>query len=499
MIATGAILLKQINLTKAKSKIQTYRSREFISDYFYIFMNKFLISIIIAVIIFGCGQQVPPTGGPKDTLPPKLIMALPDYKSTQFKSDKIILTFDEYVSLDNPFEKVNFSPVPKYNPVVESKLKTVTVKIKDTLEENTTYRIDFGESVRDINENNVLRNLNYTFSTGNYIDSAYLTGKVIIAETGKIDSTIIVVMHRNLDDSAVAKEKPRYFSRLKGDGSFIFSNLKPGKYNLFAIKDNDGGKKYDQVSELIGFLTKPVEIGKDTITALYVFEQFHEVSPPKKPTATTPSKKDEDKRLRLNNNLDANKQDILVDFTLSSMQPLKTFDSGKIRLYDKSFKTVQPLNISRDSTNKKIILSHKWIEGADYNLVIEKDVATDTLDNKYMKTDTISFSAKRASDYGSIKIKIDNLDTSLNSVLMLKKDNNVYFQQRLIQKNYNIPLILPGDYEISILFDANKNGKWDTGDYWKKLQPEIVVVRKETFNVRPNWENELTIDISLLK
>ncbi|MFZ9241027.1 MAG: hypothetical protein ACO22R_07780, partial [Chitinophagaceae bacterium] len=85
------------------------------------------------------------------------------------------------------------------------------------------------------------------------------------------------------------------------------------------------------------------------------------------------------------------------------------------------------------------------------------------------------------------------------SVLMLKKDNNVYFQQRLIQKNYNIPLILPGDYEISILFDANKNGKWDTGDYWKKLQPEIVVVRKETFNVRPNWENELTIDISLLK
>jgi hypothetical protein len=168
-------------------------------------------------------------------------------------------------------------------------------------------------------------------------------------------------------------------------------------------------------------------------------------------------------------------------------------------LYDKSFKTVQPLNISRDSTNKKIILSHKWIEGADYNLVLEKDVATDTLDNKYMKTDTISFSAKRASDYGSIKIKIDNLDTSLNSVLMLKKDNIVYFQQRLIQKNYNIPLILPGDYEISILFDANKNGKWDTGDYWKKLQPEIVVVRKETFNVRPNWENELTIDISLLK
>ena len=462
-------------------------------------MNRIFILVLLGFMAVGCGQQVPPTGGPKDSLPPKLLMALPDYKTTQFKSDKIILTFDEYVSLDNPFEKVSFSPLPKYNPVIESKLKTVTIKIKDTLEENTTYRIDFGESVRDINENNILRNLNYTFSTGTYIDSAYLTGNVIIAETGKTDSTIIVVLHRNLNDSAVAKEKPRYFSRLKGDGSFIFSNLQPGKYNLFAIKDNDGGKKYDQVSELIGFLDKPLEIGKDTVARLYAFEQFYEVSPPKKPTATTPGKKDEDKRLRLINNLDANRQDILGDFILTSAHPFRMFDSGKIRLYDKTFKTNQSLKISRDSTNKKIILTHKWVEGAEYNLVIEKDVATDTLDNKYMKTDTIQFSAKRTSDYGTIKIKIDNLDTSSHPVLMLKKDNNIYYQQRLAQKNYTIPLILPGDFEISILFDSNKNGKWDTGNYWKKIQPERVVARKETFNVRPNWENELSVDLSTLQ
>ncbi|MEY3159022.1 MAG: hypothetical protein RLZZ49_502 [Bacteroidota bacterium] len=462
-------------------------------------MYRLFILALMGFIAVGCGQQVPPTGGPKDTLPPKLLMALPDYKSTQFKSEKIILTFDEYVSLDNPFEKVTFSPVPKYNPVVESKLKTVTIKIKDTLEENTTYRIDFGESVRDINENNILRNLNYTFSTGSYIDSAYLTGNVIIAESGKIDSTIIVVLHRNLDDSAVAKEKPRYYSKLKGDGSYIFSNLKPGRYNLFAIKDNDGGKKYDQVSELIAFLDKPLEIGRDTIAKLFAFEEFFEVVPPKKPTVASSNKKDEDKRLRLINNLDANKQDILGDFLLTSIHPLKTFDSGKIRLYDKTFKINQSLKISRDSTNKKIMLSHKWVEGAEYNIVIEKDVATDTMDNKYMKTDTIAFSAKRTSDYGTVKIKIDNLDTSSHPVLMLKKDNNTYFQQRLVQKNYSIPLILPGDFEISILFDSNKNGKWDTGNYWKKIQPERVVARKETFNVRPNWENELSIDLSTLQ
>ena len=461
-------------------------------------MNKLLSIILFAFMATGCGQQIPPTGGAKDTLPPKLMTALPDYKSIHFKSDKIILTFDEYVTLDNPFEKVTFSPIPKYNPIVESKLKTVTVKIKDTLEENTTYHIDFGGTVKDINENNVLKNLTYTFSTGDYIDSAYLVGKVFIAETGKIDSTMIAVLHRNMDDSAVTKEKPRYYTKLKGDGSFIFSNLKPGKYNLFAIKDNDGGKKYDEVTEMIAFQNKPLEIGKDTSVILYAFEEAHDPNPVKRPASKPSTKKDEDKRLRFSNNLDGSRQDILTDFMLSSAEPFKKMDSTKIHLYDKSFKTSLPIKISRDITNKKIIIAHTWGEGIDYNLVLDKDFAADTLDNIFMKTDTIAFSSKRASDYGSIKIKIENLDTTAHPVLLLKKDGRIYHQQSLLQNNYKVNLIQPGDYEVAILFDTNNNGKWNTGNYWKKIQPERVVSRKESFNIRANWDNELTIDLKLL-
>ena len=462
-------------------------------------MKRLLAYISIALFAASCGQQIPPTGGPKDSLPPKLMTALPDYKSTRFKADKIILTFDEYVTLDNPFEKVTFSPIPKYNPLVESKLKTVTVKIKDTLEENTTYHIDFGGSVKDINENNVLKNLTYTFSTGDYIDSAYLTGKVFLAETGKTDSTIIAVLHRNLDDSAVAKEKPRYYTKLKGDGSFIFSNLKPGKYNLFAIKDNDGGKKYDQVTEWIAFQNKPIEIGKDTLAILYTFEAAHETTPVKRPASKPVAKKDEDKRLKLVNNLDASKQDILNDLILSSNEPFKTYDSTKIVLFDKQFKTSLPIKVSRDSTNKKIIVAHKWNEGVDYNLVLGKDFASDTMENKFMKNDTIAFTSKRASDYGSIQIKIQNLDTSSHPVLLLIKDGRIAYKQTLLQKNYKVNLIQPGDYEVAILFDTNKNEKWDTGDYWKKLQPERVVSRKDTFNIRSNWDNELTVDLSTIQ
>jgi hypothetical protein len=462
-------------------------------------MNKLLSLISICLLVASCGQQVPPTGGPKDTLPPKLVTALPDYKTTRFKSDKIILTFDEYVTLDNPFEKVTFSPIPKYNPIVESKLKTVTVKIKDTLEENTTYHIDFGGTVKDINESNVLKNLTYTFSTGDYIDSAYLTGKVFIAETGKTDSTLIVILHRNMNDSAVFKEKPRYFTKLNGDGSFLFRNIKPGTYSVFAIKDNDGGKKYDQITELIAFQNKPVEIGKDTLAVLYAFEEEHEPIAVKRTVSKPVAKKEEDKRLRFTNNLDGGKQDILTDFILSSFEPLKKLDTAKIRLYDKQFKTSLPIKISKDSTNKKIILAHRWAEGIDYNLILEKDFAADTMENKYMKTDTISFGSKRASDYGSILIKLENLDTASHPVLQLKKEGKTYYQQSLLQKNYKVNLIQPGDYEVVILFDTNNNGKWNTGNYWKKIQPERVVARKETFNIRSSWDNELTIDLGLLK
>ena len=142
---------------------------------------KFIHCIIFAALLSSCGQQVPPTGGPRDSIPPKLVAALPEYGAKNFKGNKITLVFDEYITLENPYEKLTYSPTPKINPNAEGKLKTITVKLKDTLEENTTYSIDFGEAIKDINENNILKDFTYTFSTGAYIDSAYLTGKVIIA------------------------------------------------------------------------------------------------------------------------------------------------------------------------------------------------------------------------------------------------------------------------------------------------------------------------------
>ena len=460
-----------------------------------------LFYLLSIVIICSCGQQIPPTGGPRDSLPPQLVLSEPVMGATNFKGNKITLYFDEYVALENPFEKLTYSPLPKSNPNAESKLRSVTIKIKDTLEENTTYSIDFGEALKDINEGNILKNFHYDFSTGPYLDSAFVTGQVFIAQTGGVDSTLIVVLHRNLEDSAVAKEKPRYFSRLKGDGSFLFRNLKPGPYAIFSLKDQNGDRKYDQPSELIAFYDKILQVGTDTSVVLYAFEaeRIDTGSVVKKPIIPVRSggRNADDKRLRLTNNLDAGKQDLLKNFILQSEQPLKTFDTSKLLLGDAKYNRLE-YAVSLDSTSKAITLVHKWVENTRYSLIFQKDMASDTLGNFISKTDTLIFTTKRVSDYGSINLVVNNLDTSSHPILIFQKGDKEYYRQKLEKQQYRVELIEPGDFTIRIHFDTNNNNKWDTGDYWKKKKPEIVVARKKPISIRANWDNEVLIDLQLI-
>lgn len=200
------------------------------------------ILYIVAVSNMSCGQIGFPTGGPKDSIAPRLVNASPTLNSTQVTGNKITLTFDEYVELKDPQTNVLISPFPKKTPAVDFKLKTVTVKLKDSLLPNTTYSINFGNAIVDINEGNPYKNFTYVFTTGDFIDSFKLEGKVLLAETGKADSTILALLYRSPDDSAIQKNKPDYVSKLSGDGSFTFKNLAAGNFKIYALKDGDGSK-----------------------------------------------------------------------------------------------------------------------------------------------------------------------------------------------------------------------------------------------------------------
>src|SRR6476620_3497823 len=217
-----------------------------------------MLSFPLFILTTGCANIIPPTGGPRDSLPPVLLSVNPRDSALNFNSKKIVFQFNEYVQLNNIQQQLIVSPSPKINPIIENKLKTVTVTLKDTLEENTTYRIGFGNSIADINENNALKNFSYMFSTGTYLDTLQLSGAVQMAETGAVDSTLIVMLFTNLGDSAVAKERPRYITRLRKDGTYTFHNLREGKYALYTLKDDGGARRYNSPAQIFGFADQPV-------------------------------------------------------------------------------------------------------------------------------------------------------------------------------------------------------------------------------------------------
>ena len=186
----------------------------------------FLVFLALTRVPFitGCANIVPPTGGPKDTLPPVLIEADPEMRAlnVNVNSNKIVLTFDEYIDLKDISKNLIVSPVPKQMPSGPFPSESHYHYLKDTLQPNTTYALNFGKAVTDVNEGNVLKNFTYVFSTGRYIDSLQYSGRVIMANTGKPDSTLIVMLHDQLYDSAVAKVRPQIYNPPRQCRKFYF-------------------------------------------------------------------------------------------------------------------------------------------------------------------------------------------------------------------------------------------------------------------------------------
>lgn len=448
---------------------------------------------------YGCANIGQPTGGVKDSLPPVLVKMSPENYTNNFNSKTIILNFDEFVDIENPFEKLIINPPFERFPIVEKKLRTVTIKLKDTLEANTTYSMRFDNVVKDVNEGNPLENFTYVFSSGSSFDSATLTGRVLDAETGKVDSTLLVVLHSNLSDTAITKIKPRYITKMDGKGFFRFTYLAPGLYQVFVLKD-DGIKRYSDTTEPFAFLNEPILISEKTEPIEMLFFKAAEKKP--EPTAQDsdkPKNKDENekKTKRLTVSLAPGNHDILEDLILNFSAPLQTLDSSKISLTDTLMKPVGTYSFIRDSIQKnRILFRHGWKMGAEYRLVFFKGAATDSSGVGFTKNDTLTFSTKTERDYGSLKITFLGLDMTQNPVIQYLLDGKIVKRTPLTGNIINEKIFKPGEYEINILLDGNKNGKWDTGNYRSRKQPERVLQIPKKINVRGNWENEFTIDIN---
>jgi hypothetical protein len=466
----------------------------------FVFAALFVVLLMADGIgLAGCANIIPPTGGPRDSIPPVLLEVSPKDSSRNFNNYRITFLFDEFVELNNIMENLIVSPTPSISPLVESKLRTVTVRLKDTLEPNTTYTLNFGNAIRDINEGNEVKDFTYVFTTGPTFDTLSVSGRVILAETGGADSTMIVLLHTNLNDTAVVKDRPRYYTRVNGQGEFRFTNLPAGTFDIYALKDETGTRRYARKSQQFAFADQPVQTapGLQPIT-LYAYREELDTRPATGTAGTTgrPARNTAQERLlRISTNIENGELDLLNNLEIRFATPLRSFDSSKIRFTDEQFNSIPNPSLTLDTSRKLATLKHAWIGGAGYNLIVDKDFAEDTLGRKLLRNDTLSFKTRREADYGSLKLRFLKLDMSKNPVLLFIQNDQVRYSHVFTGRDVNIKLFVPGEYELRILFDENRNGKWDPGNFDKHIQPEKVQPLTRRLNVKPNWDNE--VDITL--
>jgi uncharacterized protein (DUF2141 family) len=243
--------------------------------------SKLLIFLLLILTLVQCAKRGTPTGGEIDTEPPKYVRATPENYTTNFKRDEIRIYFDEYIKLQKPQEQLIISPPIDPRPEITpmgSPQKYIRIRNLDSLEENTTYVFNFGNSVVDNNEGNPLPFFKYVFSTGSYIDSLTVTGRVEDALLKEPESFISVMLYErdeNFTDSLVYKQPPRYITNtLDSLRTFELTNLKAGTYQLVAIKDRNNNYRYDPGREKIAFIEQPITVPTDTSYNLVLFKEI---------------------------------------------------------------------------------------------------------------------------------------------------------------------------------------------------------------------------------
>jgi len=228
-------------------------------------LKKFFLPVACLFLLSKCAQVVPPTGGKKDILPPNLLSSDPPNRTLNFTGNKISLFFDEYVIIDNITQKLIITPEADNPYSFKQKGTSVELNFKKKFQDSTTYTLNFGDAIKDYAEKNPAKNLKLVFSTGAALDSGRIYGTVKDLRANKPIFDALVGLYNISDTLNIVKQKPFYFSRTDSSGRFTIENVQIKDYKLFAIDDKNRNLLYNSKDERIGFLSKPVNAGSDSL------------------------------------------------------------------------------------------------------------------------------------------------------------------------------------------------------------------------------------------
>lgn len=223
---------------------------------------RLMLFVVTAVLLIAaaCAKISSPSGGMRDRIPPVVLNSSPLNGTKNFKGKLVEIEFNEFVALDNINDKFMVSPPMKKKPRIFTRGKTLRIEFNEELRDSVTYTLYFMDAIKDLNEGNVLDNYKFVFSTGPVIDSLSVTGNIYNALDLEVPEKTIVLLYGNHNDTAVVKSLPDYLSRVDATGYFRVDNISPGKYRLYALKDDDNSKNYNRVEEPFAFLDSLISI-----------------------------------------------------------------------------------------------------------------------------------------------------------------------------------------------------------------------------------------------
>ena len=360
----------------------------------------YIFIIIATAVMYSCANIGNPSGGPIDKTPPIFMRSNPTPNAVNVKDRKIEIFFDEIVTLKDPSTKIIVSPAQTEMPRMSALGRKVTVELVDSLLPNTTYTIDFSNSIQDNNEGNAIDNFAFAFSTGSVIDSMRVSGYVLDSRTLEPMQSVVVGLQSNLADSAFHKEKLQRVALTNDRGQFTIRNVSPGSYHIFALKDLDRDYKFGNPTEDIAFLDSIIvpSIGSRE-AADTVYNDLNEIDtimratrPAYFPNDILLSMFNEDRKSQyLANNLRVDSTRISLTFAAASDTLPSLSIVGRNDVPDQWY------TLERSQTNDTLTY---WIRpthlvSADTLMVATTYLRTDTASNLSWGTDTLKFTFQR--------------------------------------------------------------------------------------------------------
>lgn len=539
-------------------------------------MNIFRILFVLAVvwILGGCAKVMPLTGGDEDKTPPSYRSSKPDTFSLNFKGKELVIRFDEYINLVDATKEIIVSPPIEPAPEYMGSGKAVKVKFKEPLKENITYVFNFGQSITDNTEGNKLTGFTFVFSTGNYLDSGSVKGRISDAFSGKPSEGFKVMLYETgVTDSFPYKEKPFYLAYTDAGGYFTFQNLRQGDYKIFTLKEDNNNYIYDRPGEHIGYREEIVsaqdsvaiqmvsfledDLGKakynraksisasrtdfyfsgkadkaeikpfkgisdslwyreynttkDTVTVWHIpvmgdsaffFVQVDTVldTANVKVVGSLLASSASGKRARggqaasANFSLDASgnqKFDLYSQPTLTFVEPPISIDTSKIHVLADSVPVTYQI-IPDSISPRKYRLDFAASAKKKYTVVMDS-AAVIQISGKVTPQNSFSFGFRESVEYASVKVNLGDTIFVFPRIWQLLKGDQVL--REISGKESDVVTfsrLEPGTYRLRLVIDENGNGKWDTGNYLKKRQPEVVLYMSDNIELKPGWDSEIT-------